>query len=292
MSVLTMDPERAQVTLVATYSTSWGRTRSSFSTTIGPLKGVATPLPSAVPLAFAANEPITFTFAQVLAIAGIDLDAPNVLDDGGLPAVPPSITPWPTYRLTGIRLAVELRFGNFLDFPNSTFDPFNFNDFLVMSVYPSSSGTFAGPGSKLFYTGHLYDYNKMTQLWLNNDSVGGRDQFPWPESLFTVRSPQGVQIEFHGAGLIGHFSGTVLLGALVSAIIMTAVAEKLTDLTASFFINGFRAQKFMEDMEFRIRMMLRAQLLDSPSPEQASLFEMARPHTFVTPQPLPSCANR
>ena len=268
-SVLTMDPERAELTLVATYSTSWGRTRSSFATSIEALDGVASPLPGTkVPLLFAANEQITVSFSELLAIAGVDLDTPNVLDDGGLGP------PWPTYRLTGVRIDAELKFGNFVDFPNSTkLDPFNFADYLVIRLYPSSMGAFAGPGPKTYYTGHLFDLNKMQQTWLNNESVNGRDQYPWPESLFTVRTPQGVQIQFHAAGLVGRFSGTVLLGALVGAIIMTSVAEKLTDMSAAFFINGFRAQKFMEDNEFRIRMMLRAQLLDSPSPEQVSMFE-------------------
>jgi len=265
-SVLTLQPERAVLKLVATYSTSWGRTRSSFSTTIEPLAGVTTSLPGTAPLSFAADEQIFVNFSQLLAIAGVDLDAPNVLDDGGLGP------PWPTFRLSGVRISAQLVFGNFLDFPNSTLDPFNFNDYLIIRLYPSSVGAFAGPGSKVFYTGHLFDLG-TSQKWTNNESVGGLDQFRWPESLFTVRTPQGVQIQFHSAGLVGRFDGQVLLGALIGAIIMTKVAEKLTDMTASFIIDGFRAQKFMEDFEFRIRLMLRAQLLDSPSPEQVAMFE-------------------
>ena len=269
LSVLTMDPERAILTLVATYSTSWGRTRSSFATTISAMPGVATSLPGTLPLTFTADEQIQVSFQQLLAIAGVDLDTPNVLTDGGLGP------PWPTFRLSGVRIAAELRFGNFIDFPNVTrLDPFNFNDYLIVRLYPTSLGTFAGPGDKIYYTGHLFDLNKIRQLY-PSPTAGPlpRDIYPWPESLFTVRSPQGVQIQFNGAGEVGRFNIMVVISALVGAIIMTNVAEKLTDMSAAFFINGFRAQKFMEDMEFRIRMMLRAQLLDSPSPEQVSMFE-------------------
>jgi hypothetical protein len=83
LSVLLVQPERAQLTIRATYSTSWGRTRSLMATTIQPRAGVAVPLAGAVPLTFTALQDVTATFQQLLALAGIDLDAPNTLDDGG-----------------------------------------------------------------------------------------------------------------------------------------------------------------------------------------------------------------
>ena len=267
LSVLLVQPERAQLTIRATYSTSWGRTRSLMATTIQPRAGVAVPLAGAVPLTFTAFQGVTATFQQLLALAGIDLDAPNTLSDGG--RGPINGTAFPTYRVTGVTLIADVVHHNFVE--NTTkLDPFNFQDSAVLELYPASKGTFASPGTRLFYTGHLYNLNKLAQI---NVPAGTRDPYPYPESLFVVREPQGVEIQFVAQGLVGRFDGLVLLGALVKAFIMSSVAQAVTDFCAGFFINGFRAQKYMLDLELRIRGMLRRQLADSPGPEQVRMFE-------------------
>ena len=82
-SVLLVQPERAVLTIRPTYSTTWGKTGSRMATIIQSRDGVATPLPGAVPLSFGAQDTVQITFKQLLALAGIDLDATNVLADGG-----------------------------------------------------------------------------------------------------------------------------------------------------------------------------------------------------------------
>ena len=270
-SVLTVEPERAVLTISATYTTSWGRTRSAMPTTIEARPGAAVSLAGQEPLSFTAEQPVQATFKQLLAIAGIDLDAANVLEDGGVG--PANGSTWPVYRVTGVSILADLVHGNYVE--NKTkLDPFNFADFLTIRLYPATVGTFAGPGTRLFYMGHLYDLNQQPQLWTPPGSAAGtRDPYPWPESLFLVRSPQGVQIQFVAAGQVGRFNGLTLLAALVNIIVLGAIAQSITDISAGFLINGFRAQKYMDDLELRIRLMLRSQLADSPNADQVRMFE-------------------
>jgi len=268
-SVLLVQPERAVLTIRPTYSTTWGKTGSRMATIIQSRAGVATPLPGAVPLSFGAQDTVQITFKQLLALAGIDLDATNVLADGG--RGPLNGTAYPTYRITGVTLIIDVVHHNFVE--NKTkLDPFNFQETAVLEVYPATKGTFASPGSRLFYTGHLYNLNKLPRNQ-RNVPPGTSDPYPYPESLYMVRHPQGVEVQFVANGLVGRFDGKVLLGSLINIFIMSAVAQTLTDLTAGFLINGFRAQKYMLDLELRIRNMLRRQLADSPGLEQVRMFE-------------------
>ena len=269
-SVLAVAPEHTlNLTVLGTYTTSWGRIRTAMATRVGPRANVV-PLPNAdtgLPtedMYFSATEDVTLPFATMLAMAGIDLDAPNVLTDGG--QGPEQGVAWPRFRVTGVSIMALLSYGNFVE--NTTLpawpDPFNFADHLHIELYPATLGTFASPGTKLYFRGHAYNYR--TQAGVN-------DSYPWPESLFMTRDPQGVQVYFIGGGYIGKFNGTVLLGALVTIIILSNFAQSITDITAGFMIDGFRAQKYMDDLELRIRLMLRSQLADSPVPEQVRMFE-------------------
>jgi hypothetical protein len=265
-SVLTLAPERVlNVTIIGTYTTTWGRTRSAMATRVGPraattsLDDPATGAPR-LPVEFAATDKVTLDFETLLALSGIDLDDYNTLDDGGLG--PANGTDWPVYRITGVTLVAQMVYGNFVE--NGTLDPFNFNDHLDIQLFPATVGTFASPGTRLFYSGR--SSSLATQAGVN-------ETHPYADSLFTTRTPYGVQIQFYGAGYIGRFDGLVLLSALVTIIILSSAAQSITDITAGFLIDGFRAQKYMDDLELRIRLMLRSQLVDSPVPEQVRMFE-------------------
>jgi hypothetical protein len=265
-SVLTLAPERVlNVTIMGTYTTTWGRTRSAMATRVGPraattsLEDPATGAPLA-PVEFSATDKVTLDFETLLSLSGIDLDDYNTLDDGG--RGPDNGTAWPTYRITGVTLVAQMVYGNFVE--NGTLDPFNFADHLDIQLFPATAGTFATPGTRLFYSGR--SSSLLTQAGVN-------ETHPYADSLFTTRTPYGVQIQFYGAGFIGRFDGIVLLSALVTIIILSSAAQSITDITAGFLIDGFRSQKYMDDLELRIRLMLRSQLADSPVPEQVRMFE-------------------
>lgn len=127
-------------TVTGTYTTSWGRTRSNVNATFMPsdTAGV-TPLGINSSLNYPPGTQISFTFKQILDLAGIDLDAPNELNDGGLGP------PWPRYRITGIELAVDMVYQNYVEkllpFP----DPFNFQD----TLQAKARGPVAGVGRGL-----------------------------------------------------------------------------------------------------------------------------------------------
>lgn len=197
-------------------------------------------------------EQISFTYKQILDLAGISLDSPNELNDGGLGP------PWPIYRITGIEIAVDMVYQNYVEtlFPP---DPFNFQDTLSAQVYPASKGTFRSPGTKLWYIG--------------NDLSN-------PESTFMLRQPQGVLLSFTAAGSIGNPSFKAALATLLGAVVLFGAATNLIDVSAAFIIEGFREQKFEDGLDLRIREMLRSQLSDVPTRAEINEYEVKRIKQF------------
>ena len=265
-NMLAVAPERTNIlTIMGTAVTSWGRTRSKMATTVKP-RADTVPLSASVtaeqmaPVSFSVNQSVSLEVSKLLALAGVDLDSPNALADGG--RGPANGTAWPLFRLTGVTIVAQLTYGNFVE--NGTIDPFNTDDFLNIELYPASVGSFSSPGPKLSYLGNSYAYHK--QKFAN-------ETYPYADSLFMVRMPTGVQVQFIGGGLVGRPSIKVLLAQLITVILLSSIAQTLTDLSAGFFIDGFRAQKYMEDLEFRIRMMLRSELADSANADQIAMFQ-------------------
>lgn len=161
-------------------------------TTIVPRKGI-TPT-SGTEYDFDATDAVRLPVVELLQLAGIEIDSANVLDDGGLPGSPP--LGWPSYRLTGVEIAVNLVYGNYIE--NGTIpDPFNFNDFLRMEVFPVTKGTFATTSYQLFYLGKP-----------GNGEIA--------DSKIVVRAPRGIQISLVPAGLIGVFDFNTLLMNIVN----------------------------------------------------------------------------
>lgn len=261
-SVLPVGVEATTLTFVGTYTTSWGRTVTSMPTTISAVAASFPPGAALPPqLSFSAGQPVSFTFAQLLELANIDLDAPNVLSDGG--AGPP----WPTYRVTGVELVVTLSYYNYvttLDPP----DPFNFGDYLVATVAPASKGTFRSPGTLLWYLGG------------QGPTAAPSSATPFaaasaPETAFMARTPNGVLVTFSPGGSIGQASFTAFLTTILSAIVLFGAATTLVDVSAAFLIEGFREQKFEDELEMRIRTMLRTQLGDTPTRAEVDAYEAA-----------------
>ena len=240
-SVLPVAAEYIMVNVAGTYITTFGRTRTQMNTTVK--SAASTGLNGS--LYFAPTDQVTFTFQQLLALAGIDLDSPNELADGG------NGPPWPSYRITGVEIVMEMQYRNYVEtlFP---LDPFNFNDYLIADVYPASKGTFRSPGSKVWYLG---------------------PDISQPETDFMVRTPAGVLLTFRPSGSIGTPTFAALLTTLVGAIVLFNFATTLVDVSAAFLIEGFREQKFEDELELRIRAMLRTQLADVPTRAEIDDYE-------------------
>lgn len=256
-SVLPVAPEEASLTIRASYVTTWGRTRQSASMAVTISPGPAAfPLAGYSSLSFPIGSPITLSFKTLLGIAGIDLDSPNALTDGG--QGPPNVTSWPSYRVTGVRLIADLVFGDFVE-NATTPDPFNFADSLSIRVYPAARGTFVGPEAVLFYNGRLALLNVTPRGTCGGSATAppctpnAASSFAYPESLLLARSPQGVQVVFVGGGVVGRPSAVVLLESLVALILLGVVARILVDIAAGFLIEGFKAQKYQDDGELRVR---------------------------------------
>jgi hypothetical protein len=240
-SVIPVAAESVTLTVAGTYITTWGRTRTQMNTTIS---GAASTGINAS-LHFEPNQLVQFKFSDLLALAGIDLDAENVLNDGG--AGPP----WPTYRITGVEVVMEMQYRNYVE-TYAPPDPFNSNDYLIAQVYPASRGTFRSPGTKLWYLG---------------------PDISQPETHFMARTPHGVLLTFRPSGSIGTPTFGALISTLVGAAVLFGFATTLVDVSAAFLIEGFREQKFEDELELRIRAMLRTQLADVPTRAEIDAYE-------------------
>jgi hypothetical protein len=260
-SVIPVAAEFITLTLAGTYVTSWGATKTRVNTTImgpAPTSGNGT----APSMNFPPTSAIQITFAQLLALAGLDLDTQNVIQDGGwgpgnwppgqtVPGYPSYVPTWPTWRISGVELIMEMKYHNFVETLLPP-DPFNLDDYLVATLRVASNGTFRGPGTKLWYLGA---------------------DISQPETQFMVRTPQGVLLTFLPSGSIGTFSFGSLLSTLVGAIVLFGAATALIDISAAFLIEGFREQKFEDELELRIRAMLRTQLADVPTRAEIDEYE-------------------
>ena len=233
--------EYTTLTITATYTTSWGTTASSVNTTIKP--GVTTPpiVNGNTSYAFPAGTAVSLTAKQLLALAGVALTDTNQLTDGG--AGPP----WPRFRVTGVEVLLDLAFFNYVETLLPP-DPFNFNNYLIITAQLASNGTFRGSGSQLWYTGAA----------------------PTPETGFMVRTSQGVLLTFTSSdSSIGHATVTALAHTLLGAFLLMGAATGAIDTVANFAVEGFRAQKFEDDLDLKARARacsFRACAARAPSP--------------------------
>jgi ATP P2X receptor len=263
-SVIPVAAEFITLTLAGTYVTSWGATRTRMNTTIvGPLPANAAANATPPSINFSPTTTIQLTFAQLLTLAGIDLDSQNVIQDGGwgpgvnwppgqtVPGYPSYVPTWPTFRISGVEIIMEMKYFNYVETLLPP-DPFNLDDYLVATVRIASNGTFRGPGTKIWYLGP-----DITQ----------------PETQFMARTPQGVLLTFLPSGSIGTFSFGSLLSTLVGAFVLFGAATAVIDISAAFLIEGFREQKFEDELELRIRAMLRTQLADVPTRVEIDEYE-------------------
>ena len=139
---------------------------------------------------------------EILRLAGIELDERNEIEVSSAFA-----TNFPIYRLTGVRLSVDLTFSNFR--PMSHFKPFDFSAEADMNIQLSSEGSFVTSVDMVHFSGPASDI-----------SASG-----------TVMQYRGVQLEYGAKGLMGKADFYTAMMAIMSCFIMVSVATTVLILS-------------------------------------------------------------
>ena len=166
-----------------------------------------------------AKYPIMYLH-EVLRLAGIGLDDRNELD------VSTSFSAeFPIYRLTGVRLSVELTFSNFR--PMSHFKPFDFTPQATMNIQLNSKGSFVTSLDTVHFSGRAEDISESG----------------------TIMEYRGVQLEYGAKGLMGKADPYTAMMAIMSCFIMVSVATTVVDIIGAFIYDSFKDDKIEDDGE-------------------------------------------
>ena len=157
---------------------------------------------------------------EILRLAGIELDERNEIEVSSAFA-----TNFPIYRLTGVRLSVDLTFSNFR--PMSHFKPFDFSAEADMNIQLSSEGSFVTSVDMVHFSGPASDI-----------SASG-----------TVMQYRGVQLEYGAKGLMGKADFYTAMMAIMSCFIMVSVATTVVDIIGAFIYDSFKDDKIEDDGE-------------------------------------------
>ena len=135
-------------------------------------------------------------------------------------------TNFPIYRLTGVRLSVDLTFSNFR--PMSEFKPFDFSPQAEMQVQLTSEGSFVQSVDAVHFSGPSSDIS----------------------SNGTVMKYRGVQLEYGSKGLMGKADFYTAMMAIMSCFIMVSVeAQTVVDIIGAFIYDSFKDDKIEDDGE-------------------------------------------
>ena len=157
---------------------------------------------------------------EILRLAGIELDERNEVEVSSAFA-----TNFPIYRLTGLRLSVDLTFSNFR--PMSHFKPFDFSAEADMNIQLNSEGSFVTSVDMVHFSGPASDI-----------SASG-----------TVMQYRGVQLEYGAKGLMGKADFYTAMMAIMSCFIMVSVATTVVDIIGAFIYDSFKDDKIEDDGE-------------------------------------------
>ena len=157
---------------------------------------------------------------EILRLAGIQLDDRNEVEVSTSFA-----TNFPIYRLTGVRLSVDLTFSNFR--PMSEFKPFDFSPQAEMHVQLTSEGSFVQSVDAVHFSGPSSDIS----------------------SNGTVMKYRGVQLEYGSKGLMGKADFYTAMMAIMSCFIMVSVATTVVDIIGAFIYDSFKDDKIEDDGE-------------------------------------------
>ena len=221
--------ENVTVSFTPVYSTSWGTNGLYDALQLVDSKGAAVGDPS---------YGGTYTFATLTAAleaAGVTLDTPNADLLGtsggqGLWNGTPSFgtnsgLEWPSYRLTGVALAVDIETSNF-----RTTSPVNFNVTGRVRVRVASPGAWATGPTSVTYLGGSPGQGHYDSQWME-------------------RQWQGVQLHFGATGMLGHPDAFAALSSILSAFLIVLLAVAITDAIGLALSEEFQHEKFEDDGE-------------------------------------------
>ena len=225
--------ENVSITFTPYYSTSWGDNGLYDDLTLVDSKGKQIG---------EVSYGGTFTFATLsvaLTAAGVSLDAQNenlLLTSGEAPNVSTTTTStdmaavvWPTYRLTGMVLSVDVQTSNY----RST-NPINFNVSGRIVVSLASAGMWHTSGSTQHYFG----------LQPTQEGVAGGPAY---DTQWLERQWQGVQLQFGVTGVMGHPSAFAALSSILSAFLIVMLAVAITDGIGNAISEEFQHEKYEDD---------------------------------------------
>ena len=214
-----LDPDNLILQIRPRFVTSWGY--NGYPESVAVFDHTSTPFRT-----FYSNDannsakfPIMYLH-EVLRLAGIELDERNEVQVSSAFA-----TNFPIYRLTGVRLSVDLTFSNFR--PMSHFKPFDFSAEADMNIQLSSEGSFVTSVDMVHFSGPAADI-----------SASG-----------TVMQYRGVQLEYGAKGLMGKADFYTAMMAIMSCFIMVSVATTVVDIIGAFIYDSFKDDKIEDDGE-------------------------------------------
>lgn len=166
-----------------------------------------------------AKYPILYLH-EILRLAGINLDDRNLVQVSSSFA-----TEFPIYRITGVRLSVDLTFSNFR--PMSHFKPFDFSVQATMNVQLNSEGSFVTSLDTVHFSGPPGDISQTG----------------------TAMQYRGVQLEYGAKGLMGKADLYTAMMAIMSCFIMVSLATTVVDIIGAFIYDSFKDDKIEDDGE-------------------------------------------
>eukprot|EP01138_Halocafeteria_seosinensis_P006958 gb/GECG01007116.1/.p1 GENE.gb/GECG01007116.1/~~gb/GECG01007116.1/.p1 ORF type:complete len:418 (+),score=51.72 gb/GECG01007116.1/:1-1254(+) len=216
------------------FTTSIGISDANVQTTVRSEKGDK-------PKNFAEGEPVSIQIAELLDMAGIDLDERHI-DSGGEP--PEHGRKWPLFRMTGVDITVEMRYKNFRS--SSVFDFSNTLDATVTAT----EGVWTSLGQI------------MHSKWEGNSSDG--------QLIPYERYPQVIMFNFKASGEIGTPDPfTAIMNIAVGAAIF-GVAKTIVDTSGNFLVRQFYDKKNLDHGDFLTVQKIKQKVWDEENEKMKS----------------------
>ena len=181
----------------------------------------------------AAGSAIVLTVEELLEIAGVDLDKPydqqpggqvplttlqgKALADGSLSSA--GAFPYP--RLTGVRVAVDIKYYNYNKEMTEGFSELGTSDVYAI-VEVEARNTWTSRGQDITYRNTPWEWNQPV------DSAGA------PSGGFEDMYVYGINIDVSVTGVVAAFNFQLFIQTIVSGLVFLGVAKNVCDLLAMY----------------------------------------------------------
>uniref|UniRef100_A0A7S0R6H3 Uncharacterized protein n=1 Tax=Pyramimonas obovata TaxID=1411642 RepID=A0A7S0R6H3_9CHLO len=230
--------EDIQLVFKSSYITSYGASVTEAETTFTADCALAPTPKECRSFKFEEGQPVILSLKELMFIAGVNLDAENE-DSGGIGVDDPDIKQtWPTYRMTGMRLILSLKYENFFNMK-----PFFMKNILTVTVVQGNQGAWT----------KVDERNILKTMGFKDGTQNGAN--------VTARDMWGVEMIFSSTSQVGRPSMATFLVTLLGSMVLLALATSMVDITAGMIIQGFRESKYEMDLDLRIKTALRMHFL-------------------------------